>query len=42
VVEFPRADGALVVARLREQAASRGASLDVTPADPGHRSRPAA
>ena len=41
VVEFPRAD-ALVVARLREQAAGRRASLDVTPADPGHRSRPAA
>ena len=42
VVEFPRAGEALVVARLREQAAPRGASLIVTPAGPGHRSRPAA
>ena len=42
VVEFPRAEAALVVARLREQAAPRGANIHVTPADPGHRSRPAA
>jgi hypothetical protein len=42
VVEFPRDHVPLVVARLREQAAPRGATLRVTPGEPGHRSRPAA
>ena len=42
VVEFPRDPVPLVVARLREQAAPRGAILPVTSDDPGHRSRPAA
>ena len=42
VVEFPRSEAPLVVARLREQAAPRGSRLEVTPSGPGHRSRPAA
>ena len=42
VVVFPRDNSPIVIARLREQAAPRSAELNVPPADPGHRSRPAA